>query len=411
MARKFLTAIDLAKNELQNAVVQNLASAPSSPVKGQLYMDSTGNILYWYNGSGWVAAQGGAGAVPATTVTTQAVGDAAVVGVATTYAREDHKHGREAFGAATADTTFGSSAANGSATTLARSDHIHGNPTHDAAAHSTIPLSALAVPTAAVNMNSQRITNVSGPPATGTDAANKQYVDDVLAGLAWKDAVRAGTTANITLSAPQTIDGVAVIAGERVLVKNQTTTSANGIYVVAAGAWTRATDADTGVEMDNATVFIQEGTTLADTAWVCTTNAPINLGVTAIAFVQFGAGTAITAGGGLTLTGNTLDVGAGTGILVAADTVAVDTTVIATQAWANSGFGAKAGRYAADVGGATSVVITHNLGFRDVVVNVYRNSTPWDNVECDVERNTANQITLRFAVAPAAAEYRCAVMG
>src|SRR5213076_1168279 len=95
----FYGAIDLSTNELRNAVVQNLPSAPSSPQKGRLYFDSVGNILYWYNGSGWIAAQGGAGAVPATTVTTQAVGDAAVVGVATTYAREDHKHGREAFGA------------------------------------------------------------------------------------------------------------------------------------------------------------------------------------------------------------------------------------------------------------------------------------------------------------------------
>src|SRR4029077_17208660 len=178
MPRKFLTAIDLSKNELQNAVVHNLpgTSGPATPSKGQLYFDSTGNILYWYNGSGWVAAQGGAGAVPATTVTTQAVGDAPVVGVATTYARGDHKHGREAFAAITAQTTFGQAASNGVALTLPRSDHVHGTPTHDNAAHAAINRSALAVPTADVPWGGFKITGL-GTPTAGTDASTKAYVD------------------------------------------------------------------------------------------------------------------------------------------------------------------------------------------------------------------------------------------
>src|SRR4051812_8331924 len=249
----FYGAIDLVKNELRNAVVQNLGSAPATPSKGQIYFDSTANILYWYNGSGWVAAQGGAGAVPATTVTTQAVGDAAVVGVATTYAREDHKHGREAFGAVAAQTAFGAASSNGAATTLPRSDHVHGTPTHDAAAHSTIPLSALAVPTTSLNLNSQKIINVADPTA-GTDGANKQYVDNLSAGLSWKEAMRAASTANLTLSGTQTIDGVAVVANDRVLAKDQSTASGNGIYVVAAGAWARATDADGANEIEGMAV-------------------------------------------------------------------------------------------------------------------------------------------------------------
>lgn len=90
--------------------------------------------------------------------------------------------------------------------------------------------------------------------------------------LSWKNSVRVATTANITLSGTQTIDGVAVIAADRVLVKNQTTQTENGIYVVAAGAWSRATDADTGTELNNAVVSVDSGTTNADTSWRQTTD-------------------------------------------------------------------------------------------------------------------------------------------
>ena len=111
------------------------------------------------------------------------------------------------------------------------------------------------------------------------------------------------TTGNITLSGTQTIDGVAVIAGDRVLVKSQSTASANGIYVVASGAWTRSTDADIWNELVSAFVFVEKGSTLADTGWVCTVDAGGTLGTTAITWAQFsGAGT-YTAGTGLTLSG------------------------------------------------------------------------------------------------------------
>ncbi len=136
--------------------------------------------------------------------------------------------------------------------------------------------------------------------------------------------MRAATTTNITLSAPQTIDGVSVIAGDRVLVKDQSTALANGIYVVAAGAWARATDADSSAKIPAGIfTFVEEGTANADTGWVLTTNNPITLGTTPLAFTQFSGAGQVTAGGGLTKTGNSLDVGAGTGIQVNADDVAL----------------------------------------------------------------------------------------
>src|SRR5262249_59975354 len=139
-------AVDLAKNEIRNAVMQNLGSAPASPVKGLMYFNSTDNTFYWYDGTAWQAAKGGTPINPATTVTTQAIGDAPVVGTLTTYAREDHKHGEPGFGAITTEQTFGVAGANGSAATIARSDHTHRNPPHDDNAHGAIHLNPLPAP-------------------------------------------------------------------------------------------------------------------------------------------------------------------------------------------------------------------------------------------------------------------------
>lgn len=127
-------------------------------------------------------------------------------------------------------------------------------------------------------------------PAANDDIVNKLYVDSALSSVFnsdWKNSVRAATTANITLSAPQTIDGVSVIAGDRVLVKNQSTASANGIYVVAAGAWARSTDADVDSEFTGMmTIPVVEGTLNAKTMWYLSTNDPIVVGTTSIAFLK-----------------------------------------------------------------------------------------------------------------------------
>ena len=146
------------------------------------------------------------------------------------------------------------------------------------------------------------VTGLPGP-INGSDAVNKAYADALIQGLSFKQSARAATTADITLSAPQTIDGVAVIAGERVLVKNQTDPTENGIYVAAAGAWVRSIDADVGAELVGAYIFIQEGTINANTSWAQISPAPITIGTTPIVWNQFsGAGT-YTAGTGLNLSG------------------------------------------------------------------------------------------------------------
>lgn len=403
--------VDLVKNELRNAVVQNLGSAPSSPVKGLLYYDTASNILYWYNGTGWVAAQGGAGAVPATSVTTQAVGDSPVVGVATTYAREDHKHGRESFGAITAEGTFGSASTNGVAATLARSDHAHGNPVHDAAAHSTIPISALAMATGTVNMNSNLISNLLTPVANA-DAATKFYVDNLITGLAWKDTVKLASAANSALTGNISVDGVTTAAGDRILLKNQTTPSENGIWIASATAWARATDADSEADLLNAAVFVSQGTVNKDTAWVATTDAPITVGTTGLTWVQFsGAGT-YSAGNGLTMTGNVIDVVAGdTSLTVAADSIIVNTAVIATVASVTSALVGYAKRAVQSLAGTSSPeIVTHNLNTRDIILSVYNGATPYTAVQVDWDSTTLNTATVRYNP-NLGAGYRCVVIG
>jgi hypothetical protein len=139
-------------------------------------------------------------------------------------------------------------------------------------------------------------------PVGNNDLTTKLYVDSLALGISWKQPVNAATTANITLSGAQTIDAVSVVAGDRVLVKDQTAQADNGIYVAAVGAWSRSPDADTYDEMISALVFVESGGQ-AGGAFYCPIQPGGTLGVTAITWNNFSVGGVYFAGTGLTLSG------------------------------------------------------------------------------------------------------------
>lgn len=166
------------------------------------------------------------------------------------------------------------------------------------------------------NASFTNISTVTGTitttPTSATDIANKGYVDSVAQGLDVKASCVYSTTANITLSGLAVQAGgdwVATLTdGDRILVKNQTLSQFNGIYVAASGTWARSSDMNTWAEVPSAFTFIESGTTLADTGWVCTSNQGGTIDVTPITWSQFSGAGSYLAGTGLTLTGNTFSI-------------------------------------------------------------------------------------------------------
>ncbi len=168
---------------------------------------------------------------------------------------------------------------------------------------------------------------LSGDPTNPLHAATKQYVDSSIWKVDARQSVRVASTANIaTLSGLLTIDGITVVAGDRVLIKDQSTQTTNGIYIANASTWSRSDDANSSINLTPGLfVFVEEGTTNADTGWIISNNGTITPGSTNINFVQFTGTGLITAGAGLSKSGNTLNIGAGTGIAVGTDDIGLAT--------------------------------------------------------------------------------------
>jgi len=254
------------------------AGAPASLAGGELAYNEVGNVLYYGAGSD--------GSGNATSIFPIA-GTGAFLPLTGTAS------------ASTNITFSGTTSFTGTVSGSALSSYV-----------SAFRLDQFALPTADISHNGYKITNLADP-TNPQDAATKAYVDAARSGLDVKDSCRVATTASITLSGLQTIDGITLSSGDRVLVKDQTTSSQNGIYTAASSSWTRATDFDSSAEVTSgAFVFVEAGSSNAGKGYVLTTLNPISVGTTPLTFTQFSEAGAITVGasGGLTYTNNTLTI-------------------------------------------------------------------------------------------------------
>ena len=426
MATKFVTNLDLNQNQLLKTRFEALSTDPSSSLfEGWVYYNTTSDTLRIYANGVWRTFLDGISAA----------------GSASTALTVN-----ESGGLVTLTPNLATSSAHGvmSSTDKSKLD--------DATSEATA--SKLAIRDGSGNIK-------VATPTDDAHAATKGYVDAARSGLDVKASVRVATTAPVLLASGlengDTLDGVTLATGDRVLVKDQSTGSENGIYVVqASGAAVRATDADTSAEVTAGMfTFVAEGTTNADSGWVLTTNDTVTLGTTALTFAQFSGAGQITAGDGLTKTGNTINaVGTADRISVSSDAINIAATyvgqstittlgTITTGVWnstdiavADGGTGAStAGDARTNIaaggtqgsgvstpalsrkvtktigdGAATSFTIQHGFGTREVMIQVYDAAT-YDTVIADTVRTDTDNVTVAFSSAPSSNAYVVVVIG
>lgn len=366
----FFAPVDLKQNELRNAIVQNLGTAPGSPVSGQVYYDTGSNAVVWYNGSGWINP----------------------------LSRSNHTGTQLASTISDFDTQV-----------------------------RTSRLDQMAAPTSSVSMNSQSITNLADP-TNPTDAANKRYVDAAIQGVTTKPSAKYATTttlpaytySNGTSGVGATItgtsngalanqDGQSPSLNDSVLVKNETSTNQpyNGLYTVTQVGdgshpyiLTRHIDMDSSAEFQGALIAVETGTTLSGSLWLCGNTASVTVGTTNISFTQLNSASGYTAGNGINIAGNVISAVAGTGITVTGGGINVDTSVVARKYSTTIGDGS-----------STSFTVTHNLGTQDVLIQVRQAASPYQIVYTDCEATSTTQATIQFSVAPSSNQYRVTVVG
>lgn len=393
--------LDLVKNELQNARIQNLAADPGSPVEGQIYYNTVSKKKRTFNGTTWDEDSTGSGSGDVVGPSSSVDGEAVLFNSTTGKLIK-----RSTLTGVIKQTSGVSSVATpGTDYTTPSSTESPTNKTFNANGTGNSITNIETADFAANVIDTDTTMAANSDTRIPSQKAAKAYVDAISQGIKWKEPVRAATTAAGTLATSfengDVIDGVTLATGDRILIKDQASGAENGIYVVAAsGAPARATDADNATEVANMVVDVREGTVNADQAYVMTNNGAIVIGTTALVFVDFVKAS-----------------------VSAATTSVAGKVTLASQAEAEAKSDANKAVVPADLanfpikklftignGSSTTITCTHNLNTKDVIVQV-RDASTDAVVLVDIQCNNVNSVDIVFATAPASNAYKVVVIG